>query len=460
MKGVLHVLGVIFSGLMRLLACGLVTLGLVGCGVGPMQLPPVPEPVPVPLRTSGNPTASIVLDRIVATMRSGTTIGHLPKGGLVFNDSLCNTYRSNRILTWSGGNALIGDWRGEFGAVFFATMERTGFNVVGDPNKLFDAGRDAAAADLKIGARLVEIKSNICESSHWFNGAPRGEYTGEAYLRLEWVVYSNRDRREVLTLTTEGRYEHKERSRSLMPVYLGAFERATEAMTGNVKLRDLVQQHNQPATGGLTPTAEQGEALRLPGLRENSQGISQNREAVLAAVVTIRVGSGHGSGFAISPDGYILTNSHVVTGAGSVLVRFNNGLDVEGQVLRHDPVRDVALIKVPVRLSHVLPIRKSGAETLEQVFAIGSPVDESLQSSVTRGIVSAVRIEEQSRLPVIQADVAVSTGNSGGPLVDDRGNVVGITMASIVDAQNLNLFIPINSALERLNVSVSATPDG
>jgi len=245
-----------------------------------------------------------------------------------------------------------------------------------------------------------------------------------------------------------------------MPVYLGAFERATEAMTGNVKLRDLVQQHNQPATGGLTPTAEQGEALRLPGLRENSQGISQNREAVLAAVVTIRVGSGHGSGFAISPDGYILTNSHVVTGAGSVLVRFNNGLDVEGQVLRHDPVRDVALIKVPVRLSHVLPIRKSGAETLEQVFAIGSPVDESLQSSVTRGIVSAVRIEEQSRLPVIQADVAVSTGNSGGPLVDDRGNVVGITMASIVDAQNLNLFIPINSALERLNVSVSATPDG
>ena len=453
-------LSVTIPGMMRWLAGSVLLLGLAGCGVAPMQLPPVTEPAPVALRSSEAPPASVVLDRIVATMRSGTTIGHLPKGGLVFNDTLCNTYRKNRILTWSGGNALIGDWRGEFGTVFFATMERNGFNVVGDPNKLFDAGREAAAADLKVGARILEIRSNICESSHWFNGAPRGEYTGEAYLKLEWVIYSNRERREILTFTTEGRYEHKERSRSLMPVYLGAFERATETMTGNRELRDLVLQYNRPASPGVSENVVMADARTLTGAPETARPISENREGILAAVVTIRAGSGHGSGFALSPDGYILTNEHVVAGATTVLVRFDNGLDVDGQVVRRDKIRDVAMIKVPVRLSHVLPVRVKDAETLEQVYAVGSPIQESLQSTVTRGIVSAVRVAQHSGLPVIQADVAVSGGSSGGPLLDAQGNVIGITVASFGDGQNLNLFIPINDALRRLNVNLETGSEG
>ncbi|MDF1719092.1 MAG: trypsin-like peptidase domain-containing protein [Minwuia sp.] len=445
----------------KILATVTVLVGLAGCGVGPMQLPPVTDPLVLPLAEAESQKASIVLDKVVATIRTGTEFAHLPKGGLVFNDSLCNTYRKNRVLTWTGGNSLVGDWTNEFGSAFFATMDRANFHVVGNPDKLFEASREASSADLRVGARLVEIRSNLCESSHWFDGSSRGVYTGEAYMRLDWVIYSNRDRKEVLTFTTEGRYTQEERAGDIFTVYLGAFERAVEAVAANRQFRDLVLQHNAPLTAeNIALPALDGDPLDLAGVAESRQSISDIRQRVLAAVVTVRAGAGHGSGFVISQDGFVLTNEHVVADAATALVRFDNGLDIVGEVVRRDPVRDVALIKVPVTLSNVLAIRTRQAETLEQVFAIGSPLGEDLQSSVTQGIVSAVRIDERTRLPMIQADAAISSGNSGGPLVDTQGNVIGISTATLsgANSQNINLFVPINSAIQRLNLTVSTRP--
>jgi len=126
---------------------------------------------------------------------------------------------------------------------------------------------------------------------------------------------------------------------------------------------------------------------------------------------------------------------------------------VSGTVERIARHRDVALVRIPVAASLVLPISAAGDPAIgEDVYVVGSPFDPKLRSTVTKGIVSGFRtIDGRS---YIQADAAITPGNSGGPLVDDRGNVVGITVAGY-EGQNLNLFIPIDDALKALNLTVA-----
>ena len=175
---------------------------------------------------------------------------------------------------------------------------------------------------------------------------------------------------------------------------------------------------------------------------------------MLSAVVTIRSGAGHGSGFIINEDGYILTNAHVVNEATNVAVILNNGLEILGEVIRTNEQRDVALVKVPLRIPSPLPIRHKQAENLEKVYVIGSPLKEELQSSVTSGIVSAYRNSSDPNSSYIQSDAAISPGNSGGPLLDQYGNVMGISVSKLTgnSAEGINLFIPALNALDALKI--------
>ncbi|MDA0239663.1 MAG: trypsin-like peptidase domain-containing protein, partial [Proteobacteria bacterium] len=149
----------------------------------------------------------------------------------------------------------------------------------------------------------------------------------------------------------------------------------------------------------------------------------------------------------------IITNEHVVGDAKKVAVILSNGLEVEANVLRRHEKRDVALLKVPLRAPSALSIRSGDVRRLEKVFALGNPLGR-LRSTVTAGVVSAKRVEEISGLDFIQSDAAISPGNSGGPLVDDFGNVVGIIVKKHTAhrAEGLGLFIPIISGLEALNI--------
>ncbi|MFP6756908.1 MAG: serine protease, partial [Alphaproteobacteria bacterium] len=128
--------------------------------------------------------------------------------------------------------------------------------------------------------------------------------------------------------------------------------------------------------------------------------------------------------------------------------------EVVGEVLRTDKVRDVALVKVPVRIRTALPIRKKLATRLEKVYVIGTPLKESLGSTITAGVVSALRTDLKTGQILIQSDAPITGGNSGGALLDEYGNVIGISVLSYIHGQNLNLFIPIGEALERLNIEI------
>ncbi|MDQ1833653.1 DegQ family serine endoprotease [Massilia scottii] len=136
---------------------------------------------------------------------------------------------------------------------------------------------------------------------------------------------------------------------------------------------------------------------------------------------------GAGSGFIISPDGVILTNAHVVRDAKEVTVKLQDRREYRAKVLGSDPKTDVAVLKIDAKNLPVVPIGKSSdLKVGEWVLAIGSPF--GLDSSVTAGVVSAKgrSLPDDSYVPFIQTDVAVNPGNSGGPLFNTKGEVVGI----------------------------------
>ena len=169
-------------------------------------------------------------------------------------------------------------------------------------------------------------------------------------------------------------------------------------------------------------------------------------------MVEIRTPAGAGSGFVIDAGGLILTNAHVVRGTDAVTVGFSDGGSAPGTVVKRDLGRDVALVRVDRKGLRALPIRHGEPILTEKVYAIGSPL--GLSQTVTEGIVSSYRHQENG-LDMIQATPAISPGNSGGPLLDGNGNVVGISMLFSVEAQSLNFFIPIDSALSFLNLRSS-----
>jgi serine protease Do len=158
---------------------------------------------------------------------------------------------------------------------------------------------------------------------------------------------------------------------------------------------------------------------------------------------------GVGSGFVISQDGYVLTNAHVVEGADEVTVTLTDRREFKAKVLGADMRSDVAVLKVEATNLPTLRIGDSSKIRVgEWVIAIGSPFN--LENTVTAGIISAKARDTGEYLPLIQSDVAVNPGNSGGPLINMRGEVIGINsqIATLSGAYNgISFAVPIQEVM-------------
>jgi S1-C subfamily serine protease len=170
------------------------------------------------------------------------------------------------------------------------------------------------------------------------------------------------------------------------------------------------------------------------------------------SVVTILTGTGTGSGILVSTDGYVLTDAHVVGDDKTVRVRWSDGLETLATVERVAKNRDVAVIKTNPRDRAPLAIKRGPVTPGQRVYAIGSPLGEKFQGTVSSGVVSADRVFNGLRY--IQSDTVVSHGSSGGPLLDETGAVIGITDLGIPNdgPAGLNLFTPIGDAMDFLSL--------
>jgi S1-C subfamily serine protease len=204
-----------------------------------------------------------------------------------------------------------------------------------------------------------------------------------------------------------------------------------------------------------TPSASDAELLDA-----YSRAVTAVVERVGPAVVSIHVGEGKrtpefepagaGSGVVVTPDGYILTNSHVVAEARDILALFIDGQRLAATVVGRDPSTDLAVIRVSASgLVYATLIDSSYLRVGQLVIAVGNPF--GFQSSVSTGVVSslgrALRSQDGRLIEnIIQHTAPLNPGNSGGPLLDSKGRVIGINTAIIAQAQGIGFAVPASTA--------------
>jgi S1-C subfamily serine protease len=223
----------------------------------------------------------------------------------------------------------------------------------------------------------------------------------------------------------------------LRPLADGAVELSAAASPAPIPDATLLDAYSHAVSSAVAAVAPAVAHVRVERSARSSRGARSARE-------------GAGSGFLITPDGYLVTNSHVAGGASALEVTLPDGRTVSAEIVGDDPDSDLAVLKVGAGDLAWSRFGDSSAVRVGQIaIAIGSPY--GFQHTVTAGIVSALGRSMRARTGrmldnILQTDASLNPGNSGGPLVDARGAVIGVNTAVIVPAQGICFAIAASTA--------------
>jgi len=415
--------GIVFAGML-----------VVGCASTTVSQVEVQQAIQI---TDPDKVKPIAITKVAAKIRRGTDIGDLQAGWLcVKNDDI--KWRSGNKVQMSNEDLVD---------VFREELEANGWPVVGSTENLFD-GYDVSGAEVLVAARISDIEANMCALNAGFGD---WNMTGSMRMDVEWQVYSPATRSLIGKIDTQGSSVIKKASDdAAWELMSDSFGFAVNNLLADPAFLNMVERSR-----GLAQTPEPGAGVLIDNERKNHKTLAAALNHAKQAVFTIRVAQAHGSGFAIGDGSHVLTNSHVVGESKNVTVVTKGGVSINGRIVSASKERDVALIVVDNIRFPFLHINQIAPESGEQVYAIGSPLLEELSSSVTSGIVSGTRMVDGYNW--IQSDTAISPGNSGGPLLDKNGSVVGISTSGYEAGQSqvgLNLFIPIADALSFVGLRV------
>jgi serine protease Do len=230
---------------------------------------------------------------------------------------------------------------------------------------------------------------------------------------------------------------------------------AMDRLLARAAFRRALAAHDAPGPGDARSFA----AAKLPRCTAGAR-VAANADDLLSRIVVVKTRKGFGSGFFVSPEGLVLTAAHVVEG-DRLTLRTHDGEELWALPVRVDPRQDVALLRTERPLSGVrcMPLRLDTAAGGAEVYAVGAPASLALAFSLTRGIVSGYPTVRERRL--LQTDAPVSPGNSGGPIVDERGAALGLVSFKAVaeSVEGLAFAVPIPEALGALNLRVGDATD-
>ncbi len=420
--------------------------------------------------------APIKFSRLKVQLPVGAEIGiHRTKCFLSFYEA------GRHYLNGNISQPLIDD-------IFAQTLEAQGFDVVNRLNSVFDEEYEDEflRSEYKVGGKIIDAQINTCEVPDKKYSFPlkimdplyigNGGFKGKLYLKIEWGVYDSLHRRVVYKTVTEGYVNHKSASQEGISLMINeAFSMAAHNLGADKNFHDLIFYNEKPPQNWRKKKEKESrprifdpqEKVVITNPDLSTTPLIEHVSKSTKVGVLVQAGSGHGSGFFISDQGHIITNAHVVGNAMRVrIVTAGRKKKLVAEVLRKSSRRDVALLKleeIPDDLEIItMPIRLQYPKVSEDIYALGAPEHKRLQDSLSKGIVSSIRKNFSvygMKLNFIQGDVVIRGGNSGGPLLDKFGNIIGISVAGMYrdigeGDSGLNLFIPINDALNYLDISI------
>lgn len=364
-----------------------------------------------------------------------------PRKVIEVDSSGLHTLTFSKIIYQPENRSEIAVLQEEFSLWILESLKKAGYNVVGFENLVFDVDKSNTARMI-LGGTIEKLKM--------YRQKSKGPALCE--MVITWQVF-DRERDEVV-------YEVQTRYRRMVQF-------AERWAAGNIKylilgcLKSLCTRERFVSTLSLeAPPASPAaaSAARTTGTIERcgseKRSLPADMESAISAVVNIRQGNAGGAGFFVTNDGLILTAAHVVEGPGEVTVRTRGGVSLPAKKLRVDRKSDVAILRFPGSTEHCLPISEETPGVGEELFAVGAPLGEKDDPSVSKGVVSGIR--EKDGISYIQTNASLSPGNSGGPLLNTDGEVVGVSQFKVTGlaVEGLGFAITASRALEQLTLEV------
>ena len=387
-----------------------------------------------PIQVQSDEMDSVTFGRTIIDIPAGSTVGRLyVDGRLAKVVPLKNSELSSGGPLWT--------------RIGFTELRSAGYPVLGQENLLFNQD-DSGKSRYVLGGTITDSLWVV----HGVYGQALDDSTPiECGMTVRWQVFDTNTRSVVLTKIVRGYQD----TTGVNQAINGSFKSSLRNLLAD---SEFVSSIRKKVDGFSTNAPPAGPRIDLNNPGDGELKLPDQMQKVTDAVVTVRVGNIHGSGFFITKDGYLLTAAHVVSKRDTCLVLLGDGRQAEARVWKIDEAHDVALLRVAEDNYPALALASSVPPLGTEVYAIGTPLREELERSVSKGIVSAVRNTEG--LDAIQTDAAVNRGNSGGPLVDKTGKVVGIVSAKVAvpGYSGIGFAVPIQSAVYRLQLNFVSPP--
>ena len=395
----------------------------------------------IPVFELGPSSPIVGFDKLIADIPEGTVIGSsIDEKGKV------------EPIKWEG-SIKVGE--SAFEQRFYQIMKQAGVNTSGkqDP-KLFSKGDQRTRLPrYLVGMQMTGQTMNLRYDHAKTYG--EGSVIGRTTMACEWKVLDRSTGKVVLSVPTDGRSNHRQWRGLVQSDNLLAFEDALVKFLADGRFVELLRSNE--ATVPLL--AEEGkdsaatvhsiEPVTLPAFKDMGEMIRYAEKSC----VTVITDAGHGSGVIINSEGYVITAQHVVDGTNRVEVKFSDGLRQDATIVYADVEHDLALLDIAGSGFRPLPLALQDSTGLgDDVVTIGTPADLVLGQSVAKGILSGKRkIDDKVYL---QTDLAVNPGNSGGPLLDKNGRVIGIVQSKLIGQgiEGLGFAIPMQEVMLRLRL--------
>jgi len=408
-----------------------------------------PPPPPPQFRVDG-PTRKMELARVASNLAAGSDIGKFSRGC-----ALLDAYGGAPIILHPE-DAFRNARPQDFINIFTAEADAAGYALPDTAQGSLFEEQNTTRAEISVGAAVTDLKVNGCFGAVLIVKLAEVEAT----ITIDWQVFDPLQKK-LLYRTTNTGYAKLQPNEYNDTIVVEGTRAAFRAAAKNILADPNFVAALRDPRAAAAPIA-QGPAtvsgFQIANVPLSTTDFRQQVSNLRQQVVTVITPGGTGSGFYIA-DGLLLTNQHVIAGYSDVKIRFFGGHEVPGFVISSNAKRDVALVKTDSQSVRGLPLRLERPPETSPVYVIGSPRGQEREGTITAGIVSAFRDTDEG--PLIQSDVAITFGNSGGPMFDDKGNVAGISVSIYAPEgvqMGLNYFIPIADALKTLNIDPSQPP--